>query len=208
MPGGDDALASGFESSSAKLNDISTASSVAAIESALQHLRTRQATVTTHLDSLLASHASLTRHLSRLDLSRARLGSLAVSARSLSHHMLSSAASTADRISLAVARLDLEQSRVKSTLDVVEQVAELKACVLGVVGSMGAPQDWEAAAEYLHRAARIAPEVVGSGFAEAVVPTAEVPDAPSVTLDGAAEALCRLFLRELKRRSRRGMEGR
>ena len=121
--------------------------------------------------------------------------------------MLSSAASTADRISLAVARLDLEQSRVKSTLDVVEQVAELKACVLGVVGSMGAPQDWEAAAEYLHRAARIAPEVVGSGFAEAVVPTAEVPDAPSVTLDGAAEALCRLFLREFEKAVEEGDGG-
>ncbi|KAI9369282.1 COG4 transport protein-domain-containing protein [Aspergillus egyptiacus] len=78
----------------------------------------------------------------------------------------------------------------------VEQVSELKACVLGVAGTMGAPQDWETAASYLNRASQVPPQVVQGAFAAEMVPTAEVPDPPNVTLDNAAESLCGLFLRE------------
>jgi hypothetical protein len=85
---------------------------------------------------------------------------------------------------------------VKATLEVVEQVAELKACALGVAGSMGASQDWETAASYLHRASQVPASVLNGPFAAEMVPTAEVPDPPSVTLDNAAESLCGLFLRE------------
>ena len=92
--------------------------------------------------------------------------------------MLSSASRTAGRISSAVRTLDQEQAAVKSTLEVVEQVAELKACVLGVNGSMGAPQDWETAAQYLQRAMQVPDSVIDSAFAEEIVPTAEVPDPP------------------------------
>ena len=110
--------------------------------------------------------------------------------------MLAGAADTASHLSSRVRQLDLEKQRVEDTLRVVEQVAELKACVAGVVGSMGAPQDWEAAAGYIARAARVPEEIVRSGFAAAVVPTVEVPDAPWVTLENARESLCVLFLRE------------
>ena len=174
---------------------LSQATTVAEVEAALRDLRTQHDTVTARLDASLAQHEDLLRQLRRLDLSRARLGTLANAARAISHGMLSSAASTASRISTAVEQLDLEQARVNDTLAVVEQVTELKACVLGVVGSMGAPQDWETAAEYISRAARIPADVVDSGFAEAVVPTAEVPDPPRVTLDASAAALCKLFER-------------
>lgn len=178
------------------MKDIYEATSVAEIKSALADLRTRHATVTAHLDTSISQHDEVLRNLRRLDLSRARLGALAANARGLSHGMLSGAAATASKISEAVERLDLEQDRVKATLAVVEQVSELKACVLGVVGSMGAAQDWEAAAEYINRASHIPADVINSGFAEATVPNAEVPDTPSVTLDNAAQSLCQLFLRE------------
>jgi hypothetical protein len=175
---------------------LASASSIDDVRAALAALRSEHNNVTTRLDASLAQHNDLLRQLRRLDLSRARLGTLANAARTISHGSLSSAASTASRISSAVETLDLEQERVKATLDVVEQVTELKACVLGVVGSMGAPQDWETAAEYIARASRIPQDVVRSGFAEVVVPTAEVPEPPSVTLDDSAEALCGLFQRE------------
>ncbi|KAK5067129.1 Golgi transport complex subunit 4 [Cryomyces antarcticus] len=126
--------------------DIYKASSVAEIRATLAHLSHRQAAVTARLDTLVASQKDLSRELGRLDLLRAHLGSQVVHARSVSNGMLSDAASTANRISGAVKRLDQEQHAVKATLEVVEQVAELKACVLGVHGSMGAPQDWETAA--------------------------------------------------------------
>lgn len=176
--------------------NVFNASSVAEIKATLSHLHDQETTVTARLDALVASQKDFSRELGRLDLLRANLGSQTSTTRSIRHGMLSDAAVTADRISSAVRRLDLEQARVKATLEVVEQVAELKACVLGVSGSMGAPQDWETAASYLHRAAQIPAEVVHGAFAGEMVPTAEVPDPPNVTLDTAAESLCGLFLRE------------
>ncbi|KAL4957959.1 COG4 transport protein-domain-containing protein [Aspergillus filifer] len=176
--------------------DIYNASSVAEIKATLTHLHEQEAAVTARLDALVASQKDFSRELGRLDLLRANLGSQTSTTRAISNGMLSGAAETADRISSAVRRLDLEQSRVKNTLAVVEQVSELKACVLGVAGSMGAPQDWERAASYLDRAAKVPTEVTQGAFAAEMVPTAEVPDPPNVTLDNAAESLCGLFLRE------------
>jgi hypothetical protein len=176
--------------------DIFNASSVAEIKAALSRLHNQEAAVTARLDALVTSQKDLSRELGRLDLMRANIGTQTSTTRSISHGMLSGAAGTAERISSAVRRLDLEQARVKATLEVVEQVAELKACALGVAGSMGASQDWETAASYLHRAAQVPPSVVNGAFAAEMVPTAEVPDPPSVTLDNAAESLCGLFLRE------------
>ena len=177
-------------------HSVSQASTTSELKSSLQSLKGRHDAVTGALDDAMASHDQVTRQLSRLDLTRARLGTLSNSTRALSHGQLSGAAATAKRLSEAVSRLDLEQERVKATLAVVEQVAELKSCVLGVVGSMGAPQDWETAAEYMSRASHIPRDVIESEFAQMNVPTAEVPEPPAQTLDQAAESLCGLFLRE------------
>ena len=172
------------------------ARSVAEIRAALAELHRKDASVTSKLDTLVSAQKDLQRELGRLDLFRANLSSQASKTRSISNGMLSDAASTANRISSSVKRLDLEQDRIKSTLTVVEQVAELRACVLGVSGSMGAAQDWETAAGYLERASKIPKELVDGDFAARVVPTAEVPDSPSVTLENASESLCTLFVKE------------
>ncbi|KAK8206542.1 Golgi transport complex subunit 4 [Zalaria obscura] len=199
-------ISNGFHlaNGSPDVKSIYNASSVAEIRATLSHLGHQEATVTSRLDALLASQNDLSRQLTRLDLARAHLGSQVVAARSISNGMLSSAASTAHRISGAVKKLDKEQAAVKATLEVVEQVAELKACVLGVHGSMGAPQDWETAASYLHRASQIPDEVMDGAFAEEIVPTAEVPDPPRITLNAAAESLCGLFLREFEKAAKAG----
>lgn len=183
---------------------IYDSSSIAEIRDTLARLHEHEVSVTARLDTLVASQKDLSRELGRLDLMRAHLGFQAVSTRSISKGLLSNAASTANRISNAVKRLDLEQARVKGTLDVVEQVAELKACVLGVTGSMGAPQDWETAAGYLNRASKITNAIVNGPFAEEMVPTAEVPDPPNVTLEHAAESLRGLFLREFENAAQEG----
>lgn len=183
---------------------IYNAASVEAIRASLLELSTRESSVTSRLDSLLASQKDLSRQLSRLDLARASLGSSVTATRNISHVTLSSASKTASRISQAVKALDQEQKNVKATLEVVEQVAELKSCVLGVHGSMGAPQDWETAASYLHRASQIPDEVIDGEFAQEIVPTAEVPDRPRETINAAAESLCGLFLREFEKAAREG----
>ncbi|KAL9016874.1 MAG: hypothetical protein Q9185_005791 [Variospora sp. 1 TL-2023] len=170
----------------------------AEIQATMTKLSQEEASVTTRLDVLMASQHTLKHDLSRLDILRANLGTQAVSTRSISKTSLAQAAATAKRLSTAVTQLDLEQARVEYTLDVVEQVAELKACVLGVTGSMGTAQDWEAAAGYMHRAFRIPSHIVNGSFAEEIVPTAEVPDPPYVTLAQSAESLCALFIREFE----------
>lgn len=178
---------------------LNSCTDVSSLLQRLAYLNKAETTITTRLDHLLSTQSSLTHTLSRLDLIRAHLGSQVVSARTLAHSTLSTAAQTATRISTSVHRLDTEQSRVRATLAVVEQVAELKACVLGVTDSMGAPQDWETAASYLHRASKIPPDIINGAFAESMVPSAEVPDMPSTTLENAAESLCALFLREFEK---------
>ena len=176
--------------------DVYNASSVAEIKATLLELHKKEALVTSQLNVLVASQKEFQRELARIDFLRPNLSSQASKTRSISSDLLSDTASRANRISSSVKQLDMEQSRVKATLEVVEQVAELKACVLGVTGSMGAPQDWETAASYLSRASKIPKEVVNGPFAARVVPTAEVPDAPNLTLENASESLCGLFLRE------------
>lgn len=179
-----------------KDTDIYNAKSVAGIRTALSQLRVREGAVTSSLDELVASQRDFQRELRRLNFLRGGLSTQASKTRSVSNGMVSNAATTANKISSSVKSLDLQQSRVKATLEVVDQVAELKACVLGVIGSMGAPQDWETAASYLSRASKIPKEVINGPFAARIVPTAEVPDAPTITLDNASESLCGLFLRE------------
>ncbi|KAH9902124.1 COG4 transport protein-domain-containing protein [Xylariomycetidae sp. FL2044] len=183
---------------------IHNASTLAEVRAGLAALHAREATVTDRLNALLSSQADLSRELGRLDLLRANLGSQVIATRSISNGMLSSAADTAGRLSNRVKTLDLEKDRVQQTLKAVEQVAELKACVHGVVGSMGAPQDWEAAAGYISRASKIPEHIIRGKFAAAIVPSVEVPDAPWVTLENAKESLCGLFLREFEKAAKEG----
>lgn len=183
---------------------IHNASDETELRAALAALHTRESTITKRLDSLIASQGDMSRDLGRLDLLRAGLSAQVIAARSIGNNMLSTAAETAGRLSNKVKELDLEKSRVEDTLRVVEQVAELKACVHGVVGSMGAPQDWEAAAGYLDRASKVPETIIRGPFAASIVPSVEVPDPPWVTLENARESLCGLFTREFEKAAGEG----
>lgn len=209
--GAQDALAPGAPhrsnthlSSTAEPSPIRDATNPADVRAALAALHTRESDLTRRLQTSLAAQADLRRDLGRLDNLRAGLGTQVIATRSISNNMLAGAAHTAGRLSGRVRELDLEKQRVEETLRVVEQVAELKACVSGVVWSMGAPQDWEAAAGYVARASRIPEEIIRGGFAAATVPTVEIPDAPWVTLENARESLCGLFLREFEKAAKEG----
>lgn len=192
---------------SAASSSIYESPSLASIRASLATLHSRDAAITTRLQSLVSSQADLSRELGRLDLLRAHLGTQVVNTRDISNGMLDSAASTASYLSSKVKELDLEKKRVEETLGVVEKVAELKACVQGVVGSMGAPQDWEAAAGYIARANKIPKYIVEGKFAATVVPSVEVPDVPGITIENAKESLCGLFLREFEKAAEEGDGG-
>ena len=195
------------DSAFSSFEDVCQTRSTAEIRSLLAHLERRKELTTNRLESYKTSHRDTLRGFARLDLLRAHIGSQAVATRSIGSDVFSNASGTSRHISTAVKRLDLEQSRVQSTLRVVEQVAELKACVLGVSGSMGAPQDWETAAGYLHRASKIPKDIMTGVFTEENVPSTEVPDPPSVTLNHAAESLRGLFLREFEKAAQEGNGG-
>lgn len=169
--------------------------SINTIRNTLSALHARDSTVSSRLQTLLASEATVFREIGRLDLLRAHLSAQVINTRDVSKGMLEAAAVTASNLSRKVRELDLEKKRVEETLRVVEQVVELKACVQGVVGCMGAPQDWEAAAGYISRAAKIPDHIVNGEFATRIIPSIEIPDAPGVALENAKDSLCVLFLR-------------
>lgn len=87
----------------------------------------------------------------------------------------------------------------------VEDIQELKTCILGLHSAMNS-KDWEGAARYLHRARRIDPSVVNGKFAEAVVPTSEIPDPPPKTLEQAQDTLHGIFMREFESATHRRSE--
>ncbi|TVY27919.1 Conserved oligomeric Golgi complex subunit [Lachnellula hyalina] len=198
------ALSSQPAAPSSTLANITESASLASIRASLSALHSRDAAITSRLQTLITSQADLSRELGRLDLLRAHLGTQVVNTRNISNGMLDSASSTASHLSSKVKQLDLEKKRVEETLGVVEQVAELKACVQGVVGSMGAPQDWEAAAGYIARASKVPKHIIEGKFAARIVPSVEVPDAPGVTIESAKESLCGLFLREFEKAAEEG----
>lgn len=176
---------------------VETGASVEEIYECLHELQSRDDSVKAKLDGLLQERTTVHRELQRLDLLQAQLATQQVTARNLLS-VLGTASSTASRISSRVSALDVEQSRVKQCLAAVEDVAELKTCVLGVHQSME-NREWETAASYIGRSRKLGDGVVKGQFAESIVPTSEVPDAPSVTLERAAESLGTLFLREFNK---------
>ena len=148
------------------------------------------------VDALLSNANNFSRSLQKLDLLRVQAQSTqVVSAALLS--TLETTASTAERISSNVRSLDAEQSRVKETLKYVEEVKDLKASVSGVHQSMES-QNWELAAEHIHRAS-VVPESIARGkFSALMVPTSETPLNPMETIREASDSLYILFTREFK----------
>ena len=165
------------------------AQSLKKLHAALTHLTTQDAHTDSKLRTLLLKESELEHSLARLDLLRAHLGTQVVAANTLSKNNALPARTTAQRASSDVKCLDIKQSHVGATLEVVAQVAELKTCVLGVTGSMGSPQDWETGMSFSHGARKIPQEIIHREFAEEIGPSAQVPDLPSLISESAAESL-------------------
>ncbi|OZJ02726.1 hypothetical protein BZG36_04710 [Bifiguratus adelaidae] len=95
-------------------------------------------------------------------------------------------------ISDKVRQLDAQQSRVRSAIQLVEDVQELKVCISGLQSAMSA-RDYDTAARMLHRCSQLDDVVIDGEFAEATVPTSEHPELPSKTLSDARDTLYKLF---------------
>ncbi|KAI1006846.1 hypothetical protein K3495_g1373 [Podosphaera aphanis] len=189
---------------SSAVPSIFEASSLDAIRTTLSALHSRDAVITSRLKALISLQTDLSRELGRLDLLRAHVGVQVVHTRKICNNSLNAAAGTAAHLSSNVKELDLEKKHVEETLRVVELVVELKACIQGVVGSMGAPQDWDAAAGYISRASKVPKRIVDGEFAARILPSVEVPDPPGLTLESAKDSLCGLFTREFEKAADEG----
>jgi len=176
----------------------------ATVRALLYELSIRDKIVTAKLEMLLESQAQLQQQMARMNVARSQLEIHSAAARQLKEEILSPAASTADRISGGVKGLDNEKDAVNHTLEVVEQVVDLKACVLGFHSAIETSRDWELAATYLQKALAIPAEVIDGEFAQEMVPTAEVPDPPRTTIDNASSNLCKLFLHEFDQAAKQG----
>ncbi|GAA5924995.1 hypothetical protein JCM1841_004045 [Sporobolomyces salmonicolor] len=159
-----------------------------------------------HLSSLTAQESGLDARLTQLISSRSRLAAQLKALESLrevvggirgeAEHMareVGAVAETAERVGAKVRGLDEEQSRVKASIEVVQAVQDLKTAIASLDMAMQ-KQDWEAATRAMQRARSIDPEVVSSGFAEAVVPTSDLPTTPTATLAQLHASLLETFL--------------
>lgn len=171
------------------------ASSLEDLQTALHAVRAQRDSTTTALERYVSStQVAQSQDLRRLNLLRAQLGS----ALSSSHELaatLSSASFVASNLSSKVRRIDLEQSRVKESLEYVKNVIELKSSVHGAQAAMDT-RDWDRAAWYVNKARTLPTNLVTGNFAKAMVPTAEFPDYPEETLSEISKSLGAIFLRE------------
>jgi conserved oligomeric Golgi complex subunit 4 len=188
----------------AKINNLMAVSSEAELRDVLGLLHEREDALIDKLDAPMKDSKDLHRDLGGLDSLHGDLDMQLITARSIHNAMLSTAGDTAERLSTMIRALDMEKRRVEATLIFIEQLIELKACIAGLIGSMGAPQDWEAAADYLTRASNIPEEVTRGDFALAVVPSIEAPNPPWTTIQTARKSLCVLFLREFNAATKQG----
>ncbi|CCT70372.1 related to conserved oligomeric golgi complex component 4 [Fusarium fujikuroi IMI 58289] len=188
----------------AKTKDLMAVSSEAELRHVLDQLHEQEDALIYKLDAPMKDSRNLYQDIDGLDSLHGNLDMQLIVARSIHSAILSPAGDTAGRLSTMIRALDMEKRRVEATLMVIEQVMELKTCIAGLIGSMGAPQDWEAAANYLSRASDIPEDIVRGDFALTVVPSIEAPDPPWTTIQTARKSLCALFLREFNAAAAQG----
>lgn len=167
---------------------------------ALAHLESVEFQVDESLSKFLSSPTRLEAPLGKIGDLRPIVSGLTRDALNL-HEVVVERAAVAERISSKVRVLDLEQSRVKDCIDRVLSAIELKDA-LGQLFHAIDRADWEAATRHVQRANAIDQDFITSRFAEAVVPTADIPDPPSIALHNFTNQLIEIFLRSFEAAAR------
>lgn len=168
--------------------DLATLTTRSIIEQHLDALTLQEATLDSTLTTLISSRTRLTSQLKTLEGLREVVSGIEDQAEHMAREV-GGVAETAERVGGKVRLLDEEQvrsgsfgragegqlnlsfcsqSKVKTSIEVVQAVQDLKSSIANLDAAMQ-KQDWEAATRYMQRASAIDPEVVSSGFAEAVV---------------------------------------
>ncbi|KAI5479668.1 hypothetical protein MNV49_003178 [Pseudohyphozyma bogoriensis] len=171
---------------------FTTLTTRAEIEEQLTLLTYQESTLDQTLASLISSRQRLASQLSALQGLREVVDGIEGEAEHMAREVRG-VAETADRVGGKVRVLDEEQSRVKASIEVVQAVQDLKSSIASLSTSI-AKQDWETATRFMQRATALDPEIVASRFAEAVVPTSDLPTTPPQTIANIRASLLETFL--------------
>ncbi|CAG8665219.1 5938_t:CDS:10 [Ambispora leptoticha] len=182
------------DASQLSLEKLRSLTNIEEIQECLRILDLEENQVDVDLDILLERRGQLEAELDKLEALRPQLGALSLQATNLLS-IINGTSNVAERISAQVRQLDLEQSRVQETIEEVENVQELKLCINGMHSAMQM-RDYEAAANYVHRASELDPRILNGEFAENAVPSSEYPDVPTKTLSDAKASLFSVFSKE------------
>ncbi|GAA5946587.1 hypothetical protein JCM3765_000310 [Sporobolomyces pararoseus] len=155
---------------------------------------TNRQEILTHLSLLESQESKLDSELSLLITTRSKLTNSLETLKSLGpvvsgienessilSRQVGKVAETATRVGEKVRGLDREQSRVKESIEFLQQVGELKTSIKFLKDSIE-KLDWEGATRSLQRATSIDSKIIDSEFSEAVVPSSELPLNPKQTL--------------------------
>ncbi|MBW0480142.1 hypothetical protein O181_019857 [Austropuccinia psidii MF-1] len=160
---------------------------------ALTHLEASEYKIDQSLSQLLSSPDRIESSLDTIGHLKPNLSSLTHDALTL-HEIVTERAAVAERISGKVRVLDLEQSRVTNCIDRVQSATELKDALSQLFLAIERA-DWEAATRHVQRANALDRAFLTSQFAQAVVPTTDIPDPPAVALENFISQLTKIFLK-------------
>ncbi|GJN87255.1 hypothetical protein Rhopal_000203-T1 [Rhodotorula paludigena] len=162
------------------------------VERHLSELTAHESSLDARLTALISSRTRLAAQLRALESLREVVGGIQGEAEHTAGE-IAAVAETAERVGAKVRGLDQEQSRVKECIEMIQAVQDLKSAIASLDIAMQ-KHDWEAATRSVQRAAAIDPAIVSSGFADAVVPTADLPSPPATTLAQLRASLLETFL--------------
>ncbi|KAJ3169511.1 Golgi transport complex subunit 4 [Geranomyces variabilis] len=144
------------------LAELQQLTDIVEINRQLQLLVVEEQQTEARLDEIVKGGAQLDEHLRTLDALRPQIGFLRNDGTALLR-VLSDTSKLAERISGKVRQLDLEQSRVKATMVLVEDIQELKKCAAGVQKALAIP-DPELAGHFISRYLAYDPETIARIF--------------------------------------------
>lgn len=168
------------------------------LQTILKDLKEKDAIVTDKLNKFVTSTLNSQNHdINKLDLLKTQLNTALSSSHEISK-MLTSASYGAGKISSKVRSIEVEKQRVNDSLKYVEDTITLKTSISGCKEAMDL-RDWEKAAEFVHQAMILPDELVDGEFANAKVPSTELPEYPRDSINQAADSLGQLFMREFNK---------
>ncbi|RKO91852.1 COG4 transport protein-domain-containing protein [Blyttiomyces helicus] len=193
------------------LQDLQNLTEVEAVQMQLRLLNDEETRVDLELDTVMRNQLELERTLDTLEILRPQVGVLKNDASALLQ-VISNTSTLAERISDKVRKLDFEQSRVKATIKVVEDIQDLKNCASGVQSALKS-KDYEQAGRNLRRFLRFDPSTIDKIFSgddayNAYLPSSEAgPDSrpasstasPVAVLKAAQQTLANVVTDEFDR---------